>query len=666
VDRQFDLDVSNGSFAKEPGGDPPYPFPLTDGGVTVFAYSSASFNVYAFNGNPVTVSVTECSLNGCAPVANPLTGGITFNAPAAAPPGGASEFTYSSSDIVVNPVPKNPVPKNPVPKNPVPKNPVPKNDATPDPDDQVPVYDVIDYSWTVNPASQDDVGTYVALAKVDQAYQNDYVFQVFVTKPSTLYSATNCQPANTSLGTLVGHISDPQNPVPKNPVPKNPVPKNPVPKNAALSDQLVQNSSFTLESSESVGSTLSMSTSSGGSSGPCESTTGAGLIGVCTMFAPRNGNVTEYTITLRAYQITQNPSVIFDPHGDITGTATPPSVTVADYWCTDASEGCAFAQSGPDLAVPDPAVPPAENVTPTTVPAGQTVTFPVAATAIVNAGNETADVHQVGYYISAASTIATLPRKADGTIDSSGTTYTRLLLTVTKGALAPGAFESVDPMSLSIPADIPRPNNGEGTYFLYVYVDDLRLVNELNEDSNIIQGGPVTVQAPPSVSAGVATFWLGLKNSDDLLTRFDVRAELYNGSTLVAVGETRCITDITRNPSLAKEVTVPFGPMTPASGALSMKVLTRIGTNPDNTKCNVPGGGHNNAVGLRLYYDGVSRPSRLGQEPPAPNVFLHSTGTNFFLNATPPTAATAKFADSAGVDFNGGNPWKVIRTWIQP
>jgi len=44
------------------------------------------------------------------------------------------------------------------------------------------------------------------------------------------------------------------------------------------------------------------------------------------------------------------------------------------------------------------------------------------------------------------------------------------------------------------------------------------------------------------------------------------------------------------------------------SGAdtLSLKILARIGTNGDGTFC----GGHSNAVGLRLYFDATSRPSR--------------------------------------------------------
>jgi hypothetical protein len=628
-------------------------------------------NVYAFDGNPVTVKVTECSLTGCGSVSTPppLTGSITFNAPAAAPPGGAPDFTYTSSAVAVNPVPKNPVPKNPVPKNPVPKNPVPKNVSGSD----VPVYDIIDYSWTVNPASQDDAGTYVALANVDRAYANDYVFQLFVTKPSTLYTVRTvddegnlvCVPGNEQLGTLVGHISDPANPVPKNPVPKNPVPKNPVPKNAALSDQLVHNSSFTLESSESVASLSAFTMSGGSSSGPCDATTGAGLIGECTMAAPRPPN--EVTITLRAYQITPNPSVVYNPHGDPGHPATPPSVNVADYWCSSAEANCTFAQSGPDLAVPDP---PTANVNPTTVPAGQSVTFPVTAAPIDNKGTEIAEEHRIGYYISAASTIADLPRNSDGTINTSSSTYTRLLGEALKPALPAGESETVDPRALTIPVDIPRPDNDKGVYFLYAFVDDLRLVNELDEDDNIIQGGPITAEAPVSaLTPGPATLWIGLKNSDDQGTQFDVRTELFLGGTLVAAGETRCITGVTRNPSLAKEISIPFGPVLDGAGALSLKVLTRIGTNPDDTKCSGPGGSHNNAVGLRLYYDAANRPSRFGARiPPAASLtdlFLHSNGSNFFLDGTAPTGTSAKFVDSTSLDFNGGNPWKVIGTWTK-
>lgn len=106
--------------------------------------------------------------------------------------------------------------------------------------------------------------------------------------------------------------------------------------------------------------------------------------------------------------------------------------------------------------------------------------------------------------------------------------------------------------------------------------------------------------------------WLGLKNSDDQGTRFDLRAEVLRNGILVATGETYCITGVTRNPSLAQEATVSFGPFPAenfvATDVLSLKVSTRIGTNGVGAFC----GGHSNAVGLRLYFDAVSRPARFG------------------------------------------------------
>jgi hypothetical protein len=169
---------------------------------------------------------------------------------------------------------------------------------------------------------------------------------------------------------------------------------------------------------------------------------------------------------------------------------------------------------------------------------------------------------------------------------------------------------------------------------------------------------------------GPGTFWIGLKNSDDQGTQFDLRTEIYRNNVLVTVGETRCITGVTRNPSLAKEVAVPVGsvsnPNLGPGDVLSLRVFTRIGTNPDGTKCAGPGGSHSNAVGLRLYYDSTTRPSRFGALIP-PNAlgdyFLHSTGSGYYFDATPPTAATAKYKDSAGINFATGNLWKEIGTW---
>ena len=81
--------------------------------------------------------------------------------------------------------------------------------------------------------------------------------------------------------------------------------------------------------------------------------------------------------------------------------------------------------------------------------------------------------------------------------------------------------------------------------------------------------GPLRQLAP-------ASLWVGLKNSDDQGTQFDLRVEVYVGNTLVSAGVTRCVTGVTRNPSNAKQVAVSFGAISggvPESGDIvSLKV----------------------------------------------------------------------------------------------
>jgi len=106
--------------------------------------------------------------------------------------------------------------------------------------------------------------------------------------------------------------------------------------------------------------------------------------------------------------------------------------------------------------------------------------------------------------------------------------------------------------------------------------------------------------------------WLGLKNSDDQGTRFDLRAAVYKNGVLVTAGETLCIQDVTRNPSHAREATVPFVLFDPVqidspADVFSLTLFTRIGTNGAGASC----GGHSTAVGLRAYFDSANRPAGL-------------------------------------------------------
>jgi hypothetical protein len=163
-----------------------------------------------------------------------------------------------------------------------------------------------------------------------------------------------------------------------------------------------------------------------------------------------------------------------------------------------------------------------------------------------------------------------------------------------------------------------------------------------------------------------ARLWLGLKDSDDHGTRFDVRVVLRVNDAVVAEGEARCVVGLRRSRSRAKEVAVPFGPV--ASNALvpgdviSFEVLTRIGTNPDGSRC----GGPRSADGLRLYYNAVSRASQFGAEitpDPLTSQFLHSDGCDRSFDTTPASATRPSHADSGRIRYVGGNRWKTVGTW---
>lgn len=108
--------------------------------------------------------------------------------------------------------------------------------------------------------------------------------------------------------------------------------------------------------------------------------------------------------------------------------------------------------------------------------------------------------------------------------------------------------------------------------------------------------------------------WLGLKSSDDEGTQFDLRAEVWKNSLeLVASGETACVQGVTRSPDRAQEAAVSFDLFPPVSfdgttDVMSLKVSTRIAKTCSS---------HGAAIGLRLYFDSIARPSGLWNPGPA-------------------------------------------------
>ena len=102
---------------------------------------------------------------------------------------------------------------------------------------------------------------------------------------------------------------------------------------------------------------------------------------------------------------------------------------------------------------------------------------------------------------------------------------------------------------------------------------------------------------------GYLSMWIGLKNSDDQGTYFDVRVQVLKNREVITTGWAFDIEGVTRNPDCATEVVVGlrkhWDVAFDVGDVFSVRVLAKVADK----------GGHNSAVGLRLYYDSVSRPS---------------------------------------------------------
>jgi hypothetical protein len=175
----------------------------------------------------------------------------------------------------------------------------------------------------------------------------------------------------------------------------------------------------------------------------------------------------------------------------------------------------------------------------------------------------------------------------------------------------------------------------------------------------------VTVRAS-SLTLGPARLWVGLRNSDDQGTRFDLQAQVYKNGVLAGEGLARCVTRLAWNVGAAKEVEVALSLLSPttvaAGDVLSIKLLTRIGTEPNGARC----GGRSHAAGLRFYYDAVARPSHFSAAvgpTPMSKFFLHSNAGTLLVSTAAPTSAAEIFRDSPAVRFGGGNLWKQIGIW---
>jgi hypothetical protein len=153
--------------------------------------------------------------------------------------------------------------------------------------------------------------------------------------------------------------------------------------------------------------------------------------------------------------------------------------------------------------------------------------------------------------------------------------------------------------------------------------------------------------------------WLGLKNSDDVGTRFDVMAEVLKNGTVIGTGQTNNVpggsSGFNNAVLRAIDIALSASPVLVGTGdSLSIRLSVRIA---------VGVAGHRSGT-ARLWYNDTQANSRL-------EFVLYGSPTTlylrdgFVLGASPAavTKTSKKTIDVFSDRAVGGNPFKVFGTW---
>jgi hypothetical protein len=157
----------------------------------------------------------------------------------------------------------------------------------------------------------------------------------------------------------------------------------------------------------------------------------------------------------------------------------------------------------------------------------------------------------------------------------------------------------------------------------------------------------------PIDSLGAARIWIGLKNSDDVGIRFDLRAETYlNGTQLIGSGELPSAAGGSSGFNNAHLYAVPqtlIGSPSFGSGdTLSIKVLVR----------NACTGSGKNSGTARLWYNEVGAASGFDATIASPETYYLRSGSA--LTTTPGTSPRLSADSAAGAKCSA---YKTFGTW---
>jgi len=329
-------------------------------------------------------------------------------------------------------------------------------------------------TWVIR-AGGDPTKTYTALPNIDKAYSPDYDFHMLIYrltsvgacvdasgKATVQYQATVV--ANTGRANISAENISAENISAENGFPGEPT-------------NILNNSIFTPKPAKASGTT---STAANANLPP-----GGYRIGEGVEAQPPE---TEFTV-VKVLAIPKKPvSQITAPYDP---AINPASLTISDYWC----DNCTPIEKGSDLVVG-----PSLAVGSTSVVPGQQVQ--AGAYSVPNNGTLVAGPRRYGYYLSQNPTLVLDP--ATGRADLSQARFLGSVdfsqpLKPFTDPTTPGTSDQLPVVTLTVPT-----STATGTWYLYLYADDLRTVSELNEANNITPGTAITIAAdrtPPVIAA---------------------------------------------------------------------------------------------------------------------------------------------------------------------
>jgi hypothetical protein len=171
----------------------------------------------------------------------------------------------------------------------------------------------------------------------------------------------------------------------------------------------------------------------------------------------------------------------------------------------------------------------------------------------------------------------------------------------------------------------------------------------------------VTVTAIGLTDLSPAKVWIGLKNSDDVGTKFDLLAEVLRNGMVVGSGQLNDVSGgssgfnnaILRTITLALTSAVPMGP----GDTMSFRLSVRIGATS----------GHNSGT-ARLWYNGAAIDSGASRDAGSRfDATIAGSTSNYFLRSPgftlDTTAGSSRVSVDKTVSNSGGNPFVAFGTW---